>query len=71
VGTIHVIPAGGVAAETLVLTKAAKLCTRDFERVRRAVVRQDTRGYRIVPGVYGGTAPVAKTLTAETPACSG
>jgi hypothetical protein len=66
VGNVRVAAVGGADPETLELTSAVRLCGRDFARVVRAALRQDTRAYRIVPAVYGRTLPAEATLTAQT-----
>jgi hypothetical protein len=66
VGVVQVTAAGGVDPEALQLTRAAKLCAQEFAQVRRQVLAQDNRGYRVARDVYSATTRAQRTLTAET-----
>lgn len=66
VGVVRVAAAGGVDPEALQLTRAAKLCAHEFAQVRRQVLAQDNRGYRVARDVYSATTRAQRTLSAET-----
>jgi hypothetical protein len=65
VGVIKVGAAGGVDPEVLQLTKAAPLCENEFNKVRRQVLAQDARGYRVARDVYSSTTRARQTLDAH------
>ena len=65
IGTIQVGAAGGVAPETLQLTKAGKLCAAAFSQIRQQASAQDQRAYTVAKNVWAGSPPAAQTLTAQ------
>lgn len=67
VGVVRVGAAGGVDPEELQLTSATTLCGTDLAKVRRQVLAQDGRGYRVARDVYSDTARATRTLVA--PGC--
>ena len=66
VGVIKVAAAGGVDPEALQLTKAAKLCSAEFNRVRKQVIEQDKRGYHVARTIYSASTHAEQTLSART-----
>ncbi|MFF0428757.1 hypothetical protein ACFYUJ_30760 [Streptomyces sp. NPDC004520] len=60
VGNIKVEPVGGDNPETLSLTEVTRLSPKELAAVRREVLQQDRRGYRISPDVYGTTPPAER-----------
>jgi hypothetical protein len=64
-GVVRVTAASGSDPETLELTRAESLCMADFADIRQLALDQDSRGYGVVPGVYGGTARARATLHAH------
>jgi hypothetical protein len=66
VGNVKVAAAGGVDPEALELTRAAKLCPTDLERVKGQALSQDGRGYEVAKELYAGTPPATETLAAHT-----
>jgi hypothetical protein len=65
VGTVRVTAVGGVDPETLTLLKSEKLCEQAFASIRDQALREDARGYSVVPGAYGGTPNARRSLDAE------
>lgn len=65
VGSIRVGAAGGANQEVLNLTSFTKLSKAALAKVNAQVLRQDRRGYRISPEVYGHT-PRAVVMPALT-----
>ncbi len=59
VGLIRVQAIGGDTPEDLQLTSRSFLGTRALAAIRTEVLRQDHRGYRISPTVYGRTRPAS------------
>jgi hypothetical protein len=59
VGNIKVGAIGGANPEVLKLTSLTRLSSKDLAVVRKQVLDQDKRGYRVSPNVYGRT-PVAR-----------
>ena len=57
VGNIKVGAVGGDSPEVLRLTHRTKLSDKHLAAVRKEVLRQDRRGYRVSPKVYGRTPP--------------
>ncbi|MER5203560.1 hypothetical protein [Streptomyces sp. NPDC002825] len=57
VGNIKVEPVGEENPETLALTSVTRLTAKELAAVRKEVLKQDARGYRISPDVYGTTPP--------------
>jgi hypothetical protein len=55
VGNIKVGAIGGDSPEVLRLTKLTRLNTIDLSTIRKQVLAQDRRGYRVSPTVYGRT----------------
>ena len=55
VGSIRVGAVGGANQEVLSLTSVTKLSRAALAKVNAAVLRQDRRGYRVSPDVYGHT----------------
>ena len=66
VGVIKVAAAGGVDPEALQLTKAAKLCSAEFNQVRKQVIAQDKRGYHVARTIYSASTHAEQTLSART-----
>lgn len=62
VGNIKVVPVGEENPETLSLTEYTRLSAKEMAAVRREVLKQDKRGYRISPDVYGTTPPAEPAL---------
>jgi hypothetical protein len=62
VGVVRVGAAGGVDPEELQLTSATTLCGSDLATVRRQVLAQDGRGYRVAKDVYSDTTRAKRTL---------
>jgi hypothetical protein len=65
IGSIRVAAAGGASQEVLNLTSFTKLSKAALAKVNAQVLKQDRRGYRISPDVYGHTprAVVTPVLT--------
>jgi hypothetical protein len=65
IGSIRVAAAGGANQEVLNLTSFTKLSKAALAKVNAQVLKQDRRGYRISPDVYGHTprAVVTPALT--------
>lgn len=61
VGTIRVAAAGGANQEVLNLTSSTKLSKAALAKVNAQVLKQDRRGYRVSPDVYGHTARAVVT----------
>jgi hypothetical protein len=65
VGNIRVGAVGGAQPEVLELATHATLGSRALAEVRAQALRQDKRGYRISPKIYGRTPPAKRTLHAH------
>ena len=61
VGNIKVGAIGGTNPEVLQLAKLTKLSNKELAAIRRQVLAQDRRGYKVNPNVYGRT-PFATCL---------
>ncbi|MFD0073138.1 hypothetical protein ACFVIY_11930 [Streptomyces sp. NPDC127166] len=57
VGNIKVVPVGEANPETLSLTEFTRLSAKELAAVDKEVLKQDKRGYKISPDVYGTTPP--------------
>jgi hypothetical protein len=55
VGSIKVGAVGGDSPEVLTLTQSRTLNAKELAVIRRQVLAQDRRGYRVSPDVYGHT----------------
>ena len=64
-GTVKVAAAGGVDAEELQLTRAAKLCRGEFIELQAAALAQDARAFQVAKDVYAGYPAAKQTLTAQ------
>ncbi|WP_369142335.1 hypothetical protein [Streptomyces sp. R44] len=62
VGNIKVEPVGEENPETLSLTEYTRLTPKELAAVDKEVLKQDKRGYRISPDVYGTTPPAEPAL---------
>jgi hypothetical protein len=70
VGSIRVGAVGGAAQEVLALTHVARLGPAALAKTNAAVLKQDRRGYRVSPHVYGRT-PRAELGTRHGPGHDG
>jgi hypothetical protein len=61
VGSIRVAAAGGASQEVLNLTSFTKLSKAALAKVDAEALKQDRRGYRVSPHVYGRTPRAART----------
>ncbi|MEU2236166.1 hypothetical protein ACH4A8_13125 [Streptomyces vietnamensis] len=68
VGNIKVEPVGEENPETLALTEFTRLTPKELAAVDKEVLKQDKRGYRISPDVYGTTPPAEPARRQALPA---